>query len=125
MRKIEERMVEAIKKGKSFSLRNTRVTAIQRVGALLGGDAVGHQSAVYVHGNLCVVCNWTFHGSLARSHYSLDSVRCTLSGWGTVTTRSRLNAICQGLGGKSRFSQCKGFQLFDDRVIDAHKWVTL
>ena len=125
MRKIEQRMVEAIKEGKTFSLANTRVTAIQRIGALLGGDAVGHQSAVYLHGNLIAVFNWTFHGSLARSHYSLDSVQCTLAGWPTVTTRSRLNAICRGLGMACRFGQRKHRQIFDDRVIDDTEWVTL
>jgi len=127
MRKIEERMVEAIKEGKTFSLANTRVTAIQRVGALLGGEAVSHQSAAYLHGNLIAVFNWTHHkkGLFDRSSYSLDSVRCTLAGWPTVTTRSRLNAICRGLGMASRFGQRKHRQIFDDRLIDDTEWVTL
>ena len=124
VRKIEEKMVEAITKGKSFSLRNTRVTAIQRVP---DDGPINRQSAVYLHDNLIAVFNWTHHnkGLFDRSSYSLNSVRCTLAGWPTVTTRSRLNAICRGLGMACRFSQRKHRQIFDDRVIDSTDWVTL
>ena len=124
MRKIEQRMVEAIKEGKTFSLANTRVTAIQRV---TDDSPVNHQSAVYLHGNLIAVFNWKFHkkGLFDRSSYSLNSVRCTLADWPTVTTRSRLNAICRGLGMASRFGQRKRRQMFDDQEISINEWVTL
>ena len=110
-------MVEAIKTGQSFSLANTRVTAIDKT----------KQSAVYLHGNLIAVFNWKYHGLgiLLRPSYTLESVRCTLAGWGTVTTRSRLNSICRGLGMACRFGQRKGQQIFDDQVIDSNDWVTL
>ena len=117
MRKIEERMAQAIQQGKSFSLANTRVTGIDN----------NQQSAVYLHGNLIAVFTWKYHGLgiLFRPSYSLLSVRCTLAGWPTVTTRSRLNAICRGLGMVCRFGQRKGQQYFDDLQIGADDWVTL
>jgi len=125
MRKIEERMVEAVKSGRSFSLGNTRVEAVRPVGA--GSDNFTHQSAVYLHGNLIAVFSWKYHGLgiLRHPSYTLELVRCTLAGWGTVTTRSRLNAICQGLGMRSRFGQRNHQQTFDDQVIDSNDWVTL
>ena len=117
MRKIEQRMVEAIKTGQSFSLANTRVTAIDN----------NQQSAVYLHGNLIAVFNWKYHGLgiLLRPSYTLESVMCTLAGWPTVTTRSRLNAICRGLGMVCRFGQRKGQQIFDNEVISPQQLVTL
>lgn len=110
-------MVEAIQTGRSFSLGNTRVTAIDKLG----------QSAVYLHGNLIAVFSWKYHGLgiLLRPSYTLELVRCTLAGWGTVTTRSRLNAICRGLGMACRFGQRKGQQIFDDQTITEDQWVTL
>lgn len=110
-------MVEAVKSGRSFSLGNTRVTAIDKLG----------QSAVYLHGNLIAVFSWKYHGLgiLLRPSYTLELVRCTLAGWGTVTTRSRLNAICRGLGMASRFGQSKHRQMFDDKEISVNQWVTL
>lgn len=117
MRKIEERMVEAIKSGQSFSLANTRVTAID----------TNQESSVYLHGNLIAVFYWKYHGLgiLLRPSYTLELVQCTLSGWPTVTTRSRLNAICRGLGMACRFGQRKGQQIFDNEVISPQQFVTL
>ena len=119
MRKIEERMVEALQQGKSLSLANTRVTRRQKT-------EVGNASTVYLHGNLIAVVYWNEHrkGPMNRA-YSVDSIDCTLAGWGTVTTRSRLNAICRGFGMASRFGQRKGQQYFDDQRINAEDWVTL
>jgi len=115
MRKIEERMVQAMKTGRTFSLGNTRVTA-------LNGDA---QSHVYLHGNLIARLSWVKRGVLLRARYHLIEIECTLAGWPTVTTRSRLNAICRGLGMACRFGQRKGRQYFDEQEIQANDWVTL
>lgn len=115
MRKIEQRMVEAIKTGKTFSLHNTRVTALD----------YNAMSRVYLHDNLIAKLSWAKRGTLLKSRWELIKTECTLAGWGTVTTRSRLNAICQGLGHKSRFGQRKGQQVFDDQVISDDDWVTL
>ena len=118
-------MVEAIREGKTFSLANTRVTAIQRVP---DDGPVSHQSAVYLHGNLIAVFNWTQKKEkrfLPRANYLLESVWCTLAGWPTVTTRSRLNAISKGVGMASRFSQRKYRQMVNDHEISPTQWVTL
>lgn len=108
-------MVEAMKTGRTFSLGNTRVTA-------LDGDA---QSHIYLHDNLIARLSWVKRGVLRRARYELVKTECTLAGWPTVTTRSRLNAICRGLGMKCRFGQRKGQQYFDDEQIEANDWVTL
>lgn len=117
MRKIEERMVEAIQTGRSFALNNTRVTAPDN----------NNQSAVYLHGNLICAITWKVHGLgvLLRPTYSVEQVICTMAGWPTVTTRSRLNAICRGFGMACRFGQRKGQQIFDNEVISPQQLVTL
>lgn len=70
MRQIEEKMVEAIKQEKNFSLSNTTVKVSD---GLL---------SVYLFGN-CIY---------ARSLAS-GIAQFSLCGYNTVTTRSRLNAI--------------------------------
>lgn len=120
MRKIEERMIEAVKSGRSFSLGNTRVTAIKK-----NGDGTG-SAGVYLHGNLIAVMTWEYRaGIITKYPHELARVDCTLAGWGTVTTRSRLNALSRGLGKGTRFSQSKHRQMFDDREISTNQWVTL
>ena len=117
MRKIEERMIEAIKERKTFSLNNTRVT----------GLIEGKKQGVFLHDNLIAVIHWVKHsrGALSAPVFELKDIDCTLAGWGTVTTRSRLNAICRGFGMPSRFGQRKGRQVFDDDLIGENDWVTL
>ena len=119
MRKIEQQMVDAIKQGKSFSLANTRVTHRKKTDT-------GTASGVYLHNNLICVVHWNeVRKGLTSRDYSVESIDCTLAGWPTVTTRSRLNAICRGLGMVCRFGQRKGRQYFDDQEIDSTDWVTL
>ena len=117
MRKIEERMIEAIKERKTFSLNNTRVTELNK----------DNQQGVFLHDNLIAVIRWVKHsrGAVSAPVFELKDIDCTLAGWGTVTTRSRLNAICRGFGMPSRFGQRKGRQVFDDDLIGENDWVTL
>lgn len=115
MRKIEQRMVEAITNGKTFSLGNTRVTALDHE----------NKSRVYLHGNLIAVFCWRVRGKLLNKRYELVRTKCTLAGWPTVTTRSRLNAICRGLGMACRFGQKNHRQIFDNLIIESTDWVTL
>lgn len=106
MRKIEEKMVTALRTGRALNVANTCVAKRQRV-----GDS--YQQAVYLHGN-----------EIARFEYNHAktcepvAINATLAGWGTVTTRSRLNAICREFTGAARFHQAKGVQHFDDAPID-------
>ena len=47
----------------------------------------------------------------------------TLAGWPTVTTRERLNGICEILDIRKRFYQDDFEQYFGNDVIDDHKWI--
>lgn len=91
MRKIEQRMIEAIKAGKPFLCGNTRVRQL-----------VGGGFRVELHGNgIAWAAGKTpkggFHGVL------LD--HC---GWKTATTKSRMNAVLAAVGSGSRVYQRKG-----------------
>lgn len=70
MRKIEQQMCNAIAHNKAWRSGNTEVT--------LGSDNVSY---VFLHGNLIA---------------EVDDTAVTVydGGWQTVTTKSRLNAIC-------------------------------
>ena len=70
MRKIEEEMLRAIRYRKDWKQGNTSV------------HATDTHVAVYLHGNL-----------IAR-HYYFEYLELFDGGWSTVTTKSRLNAIC-------------------------------
>jgi len=69
MRKIEVKMLEAFRSGKSFNGGNTVVTK--------GGE-------IYLHGNLIA---WKRRGAIFISN----------RGWETPTTKSRLNALGAGI----------------------------
>ena len=68
---------------------------------------------VYLHGNKIA---W-------RDDY--DIVHLTLCGWGTVTTRDRLNAICEFFDRGRCFYQAKGEQYYNERQIDANEVIPL
>lgn len=68
MRKIEEEMLEAIRKQRNFKRGNTRV----RTGR--------NFSNVYLHGNHIAIITAT-------------TKKFNMCGWNSVTTRSRLNAL--------------------------------
>ena len=74
MRKIEERMLEAISYGIDFKERNTEVVTTY------------DWAAVYLHGNL--ICLIGRHSGCR--YYSSG-------GWMTATTKSRLNALGAGI----------------------------
>ncbi len=77
MRKIESDMVHAIKRGKNWKSGNTEVFVNNHGCAL-----------VYLHGNLIATVGW-------------NRLQLFDGGWRTATTKSRLNAIINGL--------CDGF----------------
>lgn len=64
-------------------------------------------------------------------HYNLiarideDGYHLTMAGWPTVTTRERLNGLCELLGLGRPFHQKRGVQYFRDKPIDPKDWVTL
>lgn len=115
MQTIEEKMIKAIRDNVTDKkIGNTRVHAI------IGGHEV------QLHGNI-----------IAHVDASRRSVRFTLAGWPTPTTRSRINALLREFANKpDRYcsvSQHKGAQYFSqwapgetDRhsvQIDSDEWV--
>jgi hypothetical protein len=105
MRTIEQQMINAIRDGKSRSLGNTRVEV----------DALGNWR-VYLHNNLIA------NGGSREFSF-------TLAGWGTTTTRSRVNALLAARAqGCARVYQSKGAQHFSQWgksiAIDSDDWVT-
>jgi len=71
MRKIESQMCQAIQQGRNWASGNTTVTI----------DAETNVSSVYLHGNLIATI-------------SDNDMTIYDGGWQSVTTKSRLNALC-------------------------------
>ena len=74
MRKIESLMLQAIKDGRDWKSSNTRVDYHDTI------------AMVYLHDNL-----------IAKYNYCNEALSISNAGWRTVTTKSRLNAIINGL----------------------------
>jgi hypothetical protein len=64
-----------------------------------GARTTTNGAAVYLHGNRIA---WKECGRW----------KLTLAGWPTVTTRSRLNDLCEFVSGSRPFSQKRGVQYF-------------
>jgi hypothetical protein len=54
-----------------------------------------------------------------------DNIHLTLAEYPTVTTRERLNAICELMWGKRPFHQHKNLQFYDDEEIDEYDVITI
>jgi hypothetical protein len=67
----------------------------------------------------------TLHGNTIAWWNPDGSISMTLCGWGTVTTRDRLNTLCQLLIDRRPFHQVKHVQHFDERPISASDVFTL
>lgn len=70
-------------------------------------------SAIYLHGNKIA---W---------HNPDGTISATLAGWGTVTTRDRLNTLTRLMGKGAQFSQMRHAQYFAGEEIDPRDVVTL
>ena len=81
MRKISKQIATAFLKGHRAKASNTATDG----------------QAVYLHGNMI-------------AERRKDGVWMTLSGWGTVTTRERLNTIADAMGSEWGFCQRNGIQ---------------
>ena len=110
MRKIEQNMLAAIRSGKGFSSGNTCVV---------------HEAA---QNDGTPVARISLHGNHIANVY-VDRIMMTLAGWPTVTTRSRLNAICREFANSTGFSRRLGQQVFFTgegrafREIENDEWV--
>ena len=86
MRKIEEQMLEAIRKNRNFKCRNTEVKSKNGF------------SKVYLHGNHIAT-------------YCRRFIDFNLCGWNTPTTRSRLNAIGVNINQRNFKPYCNGVEI--------------
>lgn len=101
MRVADKEMIAAIRAGKPKVVQNTRVRWFQ--------SDNNQMAIVSLHGH--TIARVTLYDG------KVIGLQCTLAGWPTPTTRSRLNALCQafGMGNFSRFGQTKGVQYYNDR----------
>lgn len=65
------------------------------------------------------------HGNKIAWHNPDNTVSLTLAGWGTPTTRERLNTLCQMLINKRPFHQKKHEQYYDESLIDNRQIFTI
>ena len=77
--------------------------------------------------------------NLIARHTVEDGTKVTMAGWGTATTRARLNAITDELGMRGGFWQHKGEQFYGthnsvvsgdacsvcNRIISTREWVQI
>ena len=94
MRKIESQMCQAIQANKDWKLKNTEVTI----------DKETNTSSVYLHGNLIATV-------------TDNDMTIYDGGWQTVTTKSRLNALCDEfcIAGEGVFQ--KNYQWFVRKFV--------
>ena len=79
MRKLETRMNNAIRGRKNFSNTNTTVKTC----SFFDNDVYCEESKVFLHGN-----------HIATYNHVTKELSLFDGGWQTVTTKSRLNALC-------------------------------
>ena len=113
MRKLEERMNTAIRKRQNFSNSNTTVKTC----SFFDNDVYCEESEVFLHGNHIATYN---HVTKELSLYD--------GGWQSVTTKSRLNALCDELAtGFSVFQKNWDWFVsdFQNTVIDFTDGITV
>ena len=111
MRKLETKMNNAIRKRQNFSNGNTRVAT----GSFFENDVYCEESKVFLHGN-----------HIATYNHVTKELTLFDGGYQSVTTKSRLNALCQEFAtGCSVFqrnwnwflSDFSGFRDFSNGVV--------
>lgn len=63
------------------------------------------------------------HGNTIATRFAGGEINATLAGWPTVTTRDRLNALCDAIGQQHKFSQSKNVQYYAGGEIDPDSWI--
>jgi len=107
MNVIGRKSALAFRAGKNFSMSNTTVTVGKETGVI----------SMYLHGNKIAMRDPAKQG--------LSMVSVSLAGWGTPTTRARLNALLEMLGCPVGFYQKKGDQYLGDEMVDSDDWNTI
>ena len=97
MRKVTRETVEAFVAGRSRTVANTTTDGTRLL----------------------------LHGNLIAEKMPDGSIYATLAGWGSPTTRERLNGLCDVLGLGRPFHQSKHVQYFGDRPISTTETIVL
>ena len=113
MRKITRLAALAFRAGKPFTMDNTSVTVTT------DSDDKTKIVAMFLHGHRVAERN-TFHDGISRVHV-------TLAGWGTPTTRERVNGLLDMLGANAGYYQRNHEQHFfageqPCQVVSASDW---
>ena len=107
MRKITEAAANAFKAGRNFSRDNTMVSVAQGT------------TQMHLHGNLIAV----------QYHSDPNTVKVTLAGWGTPTTRERVNGLLTVMGARAAYYQKNHRQIFvygaHHREVSSNDWQTV
>jgi hypothetical protein len=105
MRKISQLAANAFIHGKEFNRDNTRVVQTEL------------SSRLYLHGHLIAERIYSLHG--------ISMVAVSLAGWGTPTTRERVNGLLETLGCPTKFYQKNHCQMLGDVEVDSSEWQTV
>lgn len=103
MSKISKDAAQAFLEGEPFERQNTEVMV-----------RPSGQVEMYLHDN-----------RIAWRHQRSGRVHMSLAGWPTVTTKSRLNAICSRVRGRQMFSTRKHVPCFDGEPISVEDWIAI
>jgi len=109
-----DRVIDAFLAGKARRIKNDETVPID-------GDSIKHYIGMHQ-----VICRLTYHENTIAARTTTGSVLITLSGWGTSTTKKRLNYLLGKLGVRAGFRHNKGVLLLGDCEIDADdvfEWV--
>jgi hypothetical protein len=98
MRKVTKETVEALVNGKRRVVGNTSTDGV----------------TLKLHGN-----------TIARILPFSGVVMVTMAGWPTVTTRERLNGLCELLGLGRPFHQKRNLQFFRNERVSSEDWFVL
>ncbi len=104
MRKISKLAARAFIEERKFSRDNTTVRSFPTI--------AGKMTELYLHGNV-----------IARKRGG--KIHLSLAGWGTMTTRERLNTLLSEMNSKVRFHQHKHEQFANDKPINVRNWYLL
>jgi len=123
MRKITRLAARAFIEGREFHRDNTSVVIAQ--------TGYGDVKRLLLHGNIIAIQDLFSNTrnpskSLMRTKGNLQ---ITLAGWGTPTTRERLNGLLTEMGKREGIWQRNHEQYYgtheDNRVISSSEWITV
>lgn len=97
MNKLEQTVITRFLKDQPVRISNTKV------------ERVGNETHLFLHGNLIAKKMGT-------------EIWGCMAGWGTPTTRSRLNAVARAVGGRGIYRKNWVWHLDDGTPLDVFTW---